>query len=203
MSTGARVDDVDSIKLFRSALIKFGESANVALGDAESEMQRTLGWLERDQLTHWTSETRKRTEAVGRAQEARRMKKLFKTPTGQTPTPVEEEKALAVAMRRLQEAQQKLLNVRRWAGRLQKEIHVYKGGVQRFATSLQSDLPRALSRLDTMIAALEEYVSLAPLRMDAVAGSSSNAESMARPDAEPLQQAEGAANETGEQEGGA
>ena len=47
MSTTARVDSIDALKSFRVSLIKFAEEANAALAGAESEMQRTIGWLER------------------------------------------------------------------------------------------------------------------------------------------------------------
>ena len=53
MSTSAHVDSIDALKTFRVALIKFAEEANAALATAEAEMQRTVGWLERDQLSFW------------------------------------------------------------------------------------------------------------------------------------------------------
>ena len=69
MSNTARVDSIDTLKVFRVALIKFGEESNVALASAESEMQRVLGWLERDQQSFWQLQLRKRQEGLSRAQE--------------------------------------------------------------------------------------------------------------------------------------
>jgi len=76
MSGFARVESVETIAAFKGALLKFAEAANVALADAEGELSRTEVWLEGEQRTHWHSQVRKCTEAVGRAKEAVRMKKL-------------------------------------------------------------------------------------------------------------------------------
>ena len=40
MSNPARVESIEALKMFRRAIIKFAEAAMVAMGDAESEMQR-------------------------------------------------------------------------------------------------------------------------------------------------------------------
>ena len=60
-------------------------------------------WLEREQQQHWTTQIRKRTEIVGRCKEAVRMKKLFKDSSGRTQSALDEEKALAIALKRLAE----------------------------------------------------------------------------------------------------
>ena len=175
MSTTARVDSIDALRQFRVALIKFAEEANAALGGAESEMQRTMGWLERDQLAHWQLQIRKRQEALGRAQEALRMKKLFPDASGRTPTPIEEEKMVRRCKAAVEEAEQKLANVKKYSRVLQREIMNYKGGVQRFSTLIGSEIPVAISRLDKMAGMLERYVALkmgvgAPQMREASAG---------------------------------
>jgi hypothetical protein len=55
-----------------------------------------------------------------------------------------------------------LVAVRRYAKKLPREIEVYKGTVQRFATTVQTDLPTAAGKLDAMIRKLEEYAALGP-----------------------------------------
>jgi hypothetical protein len=160
MSGYARVDSVDALKSFRQALVKFAETANTALADAEGEMNRTLVWLETEQHTFWTAQIRKRHDDVERCKDAVRQKKLYKSPTGSTQSAVEEEKLLKIAQRRLEEAETKLKNVKRYTPRLQKEISIYKGGVQRLSTTVSADIPVAISRLDKMLAALQAYAAL-------------------------------------------
>lgn len=160
MANAARVESIDALRAFRVAMCKFQEAANLAMADADGELQRTLVWLEMEQHSFWQNQIRKRTEMVSRAKEAVRAKKLFKNSAGSRDSAVDEEKALAMAVRRLEEAERKLANVRNWSKRLAKEISLYNGSVQRFATAAQSDIPRAVNRLDRMVAALEAYIAL-------------------------------------------
>src|SRR4051794_36403958 len=150
MSGTARIDSVDALRMFRTALVKFAGMAQVSLGDAEGEMARILVWLETEANTYWSGQIRKRHEAVEKCKDAVRQKKLFKSPSGSSQSAVEEEKQLRIAQKRLEEAEEKLKNVRRYIPRLQKEISIYKGGVQRLATNISSDIPMAISRLDKM-----------------------------------------------------
>lgn len=166
MGTGARVDSIDALKAFRVCLVKFAEAASVALADAEGEMLRTQTWLETEARQYWQGQIRKRHEMVEKCKEAVRMKKLFKDSSGRFPSAVDEEKALATACKRLEEAEQKLVNVKRYTGKLQKEIDLYKGSVQRFATSIQIDVPAAGAKLEAMVRTLQEYVALRPVDAD-------------------------------------
>jgi hypothetical protein len=160
MAEIARIDSIAELRAFRIQLIKFADACNVALGDAEADMQRTLQWLERDQQSYWNNQLAKRAEIVARCKEAVRMKKLFKSPTGSQQSAVEEEKALRIAIRNYEEAEQKIIACKQWSKRLQKEVMMYKGGVTRFTSVLGGDIPRALAALDAMASSLEEYAAL-------------------------------------------
>jgi predicted alpha/beta hydrolase family esterase len=166
MGNSAKVSSIDSINAFRVALVKFSEYAYAAITDAEAEITRTMVWLENEQRQHWQSQLRKRHDLVTRLKEAVRMKKLFKNAVGQYESAFDEEKALKQAMRQYGEAEEKAAATKRWVAKLQKEIHVYKGSVQRFSTAVQSDLPTAISRLERIVRKLEEYVALAPAAME-------------------------------------
>ena len=160
MAEGARVDAIETLQSLKIALVKFAEAANVALADAEGEMRRTQTWLQTEARSHWESELRKRTEALSRAKEALRDKKMFKDATGRTPSAVDEEKAVRIAQRNLEEAEQKIVAVRRHTMAIQKEIQIYQGAVQRFANTVQLDVPLATAQLEKMFGQLEAYVSL-------------------------------------------
>lgn len=186
----AHVESIDALKAFRAALLKFAETARTALGDCDSELRRVQSWLENEQPTHWQDQVRKRTDAVERAKEAVRMKKLFKNAAGSRPSAVEEEKALALAQRRLEHAQHKLTLTRQHARKLPREIDLYRGGVGRFATDVDCDLPVAAAKLGQMIAALQAYLDLkAPAGLEPAAPADPNpspATRFSRPDAEAL-----------------
>ncbi len=181
MPQGAKVDSIDALKSLKIALWKFAEATDVALGDAEAELQRILAWLETEQTTHWQNQIRKRHEVVEKAKEAVRMKRAYKDSSGKPQSAAEEEKQLRLAQQREEEAIHKNALVRRSIPMLQKEIQAYKGGVQRLATAVQQDLPAAAGELETMIGQLEQYLSIAPAAVSSAASTSS--ESAASSDA--------------------
>ena len=160
MSESARVDSIEALRGFRTALIKFAEAANSALADSESEMSRLQNWVENEQRSYWQSQVRKRTEAVSKARDAVRQKKIFKDAAGRQQSAIDEEKLLKIAQARLEEAEAKLRNVQKYAKLLPREIEMYKGSVQRFATTVQSGIPAAVAKLSAMSGKLDAYVSL-------------------------------------------
>ena len=179
MSRVAKVHDIEALKRFRLALITFAEKASSAIGEADAEVQRVAMWLENEQSTYWASELRKRHTAVIKAKDDLRYKQIFKSPTGGRQSTVDEEKALAIALRRHAEAEQKIANVKKWIRQLDKESHLYRGSMQRLATTVAVDLPNAASKISRMVAALEGYVALsAP--STALAGEGSEAAGVSR-----------------------
>src|SRR5579862_8768168 len=118
MSTGAKVTSIDAVKEFRIALIKFQESATMALGDCDSDVNRTTSWLEGSQLNYWTSQIRKRQEILAEAEDKLRFKKLYKDATGRRPSAVEEQKAVDLAKKRLAEAHEKFSQTKSWIRRM-------------------------------------------------------------------------------------
>jgi hypothetical protein len=157
---GARVESVDAIRLFRAALIKFAESGNVALTSADSDIERALAWLQREQTVYWSNQVRKRHEFVQRCEDAVRQKRIFKGFDGREQSAVDEMKALSNARRMREEAEQKVIAVKRAIQTLQKEGQLYKGRVQKLATTLQQDIPNAVRMLDAMVAQLDGYLAV-------------------------------------------
>lgn len=158
----ARVENIEALKAFKLALIKFAETATAALGDAEADAAGTLRWLEMEQKVYWSNAVRKMQQLVVRCQEALREKRIFKDSSGRTPSAVDEEKALAKAKRMLEHAEERLANVKRYIPRLSREILLFKGQIQRLGTFVAGDIPVATAKLDRMVDTLEAYVNLAP-----------------------------------------
>jgi hypothetical protein len=170
MAEGARVDSLETLKAFKVALWKFQDAAQVALGDAEADATRTLMWVENEQDAYWQGQIRKAEQNVVRCKEAVRMKKVFKDSAGREQSAVDEEKALRVAVGKLAGAQAKHAVVRKWARQLQKEIELYKGGVQRFTTSVFSEIPSAAAHLESLAAKLDAYLSVQPAAVGSAVG---------------------------------
>jgi len=160
MPEGARIHSVDALSIFRAALIKFAEHGNVALSSADSDIDRVLGWLERDQTTYWAGQIRKRHEIVLKWEDAIRQKRLYKNIDGTTKSAVDEQKELQKAKRAEDEARQKEVLVKKAIMTLRKESMMYKGRVQRLATSLQSEIPSAVRSLDNMLTHIDSYLQM-------------------------------------------
>ena len=171
MSEGARIDDIDAIKTFRVYLAKFGEAANMSLDDAQSEINRTLTWLEGEQTSYWNAQIRKRQEQLAKAQQILRDKTTFKDVSGRPPSAVEEHKAVVVAKKNLAETEQKLANTKGWCRRFPKEVAMYHGGVKPFANTLAGGVPAALAQLTNSLHWLDQYTAV-PVDAASVAAAS-------------------------------
>ena len=161
MTQGANVDDIDIFRTMKVAVIRFKQAAETTLMNADAQVTRTLSWLENEQTTYWQGQIRKRTEVVGRAKEAVRMKKIFKDSSGRTPNAAQEEKILHNALAALAEAEAKLAATKRYIPKLQKEIEVFRGSVNALGNTLTADLPKAIAMLERLSQNMEEYVELA------------------------------------------
>lgn len=160
MPQGANVQSLELLRELQGVLWKFREACVGSLDDVESELRRTVIWLETEQDSYWKGQLRVRHEALERAKEALRNKKIFKDASGRPQSVVEEQKALKIATSRVAEAEEKLANVRKWVRALQKEIELYKGSVGRLSHSVESLVPAAVHQLDRMMVSLEAYVNL-------------------------------------------
>lgn len=162
MPQGANVDSIELLKDFQGILWKFKEASTGALDDVESELRRAAVWLDVEQDSYWKGQIRLRHEILERAKEALRSKRIYKDASGHQQSVVEEQKAMKIATARMQEAEEKLANVRKWVRALQKEIELYKGSVARLANSVESLIPGAVHHLDRLMVSLEAYLHMAP-----------------------------------------
>jgi hypothetical protein len=156
MST-ARVTSISALREFRLALSKYRSEAAAALIEAESEIQRTLVWLRHDRLSYWQKELRKRQELLTRAKsDMYRHIVASDSPRAS----VDQKKGLEKAKRQLDEAEAKLLAIKRHIRILDHELVLYRGEVQGLNGMIESDLVMAESRLERMAADLEAYAQL-------------------------------------------
>jgi hypothetical protein len=185
MSQQVRVEDLEVFTQLRIALLKFAQTADSSLSNADGQIARMHSWLENEQMQFWSSQLRKRGEAVTKAREAVRAKKLYKDAGGRTPSAAEEEKFLARCLAALQEAEEKLQNVRRWLPRLEKASDMYRGGVTRLQGLLLSEIPRGVALLERLSTSMDQYTQLeAPSTgmPEALPEPMVSGESMARPE---------------------
>lgn len=160
MSEQVKVEDLEIFSQFRAAVVKFAQAAELSLSNADAQVSRTHSWLENEQTSYWQSQLRKRTEAATQARDAVRQKKLYKDSSGRQQTAVEEEKILKRCIAALEEAQNKLVAIRKSIPRLEKEAGLYRGGVSALGRNLTGEIPKAVALLDRLQARLFEYVQM-------------------------------------------
>ncbi len=158
MRQAARVSSINALKDFKRALGSFATVINTAIGEAQSDLQRTTWWVQQDRVTHWQAQKRKRTTQLAQANS-----ELFRaqvaSPDQRVPATLER-KAVDQAQRRLDEAETKLASIKRWSRILEREVILYKGHCQQLARAVEGDVPAAMVRLDRMVDALEKYVRI-------------------------------------------
>ncbi len=109
MSQYARVNSVVLLKSLKASLATFSDAAAVALDEVSTDVQRTLAWLNEDRKRYWSNQVHVCAERVTQAKLALKQKNVLdRALSGTTSSAVEERKALAIAERRLREAQAKL-----------------------------------------------------------------------------------------------
>jgi hypothetical protein len=179
MAQAARVESVEALKHFRAALVKFATEVRSATGEAQSTVSRARSWVDDQQKKHWDQQIRRRTQALIEAKEALRAKRLYKRPDGSFAPADEEEKAVKRAERRLDEAEAKLQNVKRWSTALEREAQIFRGQIQGLASNAENDVPRAMADLDRLIITLETYLAEAAVSASRqLAGSAKDAATM-------------------------
>lgn len=163
MSQYARINSVALLKRLQASLATFSDAGAVALDEVGSDIQRAMAWLNDDRKRYWTNQVRVCRERAVQAKLALKQKNVLdRALSGTTSSAVDERKALAIAERKLREAEAKLARTRSWIMQIDKLQSDYRGGVQGLISAIDADIPNARARLDRMIDSLEAYVALAP-----------------------------------------
>lgn len=192
MSSTARIESLQRLAEFRTALCIFAERVRAALNEAEADVQRTGHWLHLEKQSDWKQALRHRQEDLTRARLELKKKQMENRALGIRSSCVEERQALARAQERFDEAETKQAATRRWIRQLEQEGFSFKSAVQNLAQMIETDLPGALAQLDGMLRALDDYIKTqAPetARQDQQAAAESAARSQPPPTPSAIAQA--------------
>ncbi len=158
----ADVRSIDAIDRFRANLIGFIDAGKMALNEAETDIEKTIGWLQRERVSHWTRQLRKRQELVSRAKSELYRKQTQASAKDSRPSVIDEKRALRRAQERYEEAQKRMAATKRRVRYLERELALYKGNVSSFSGAVERDLPHAAALLKKMTEDLEKYLALSP-----------------------------------------
>jgi len=161
-SEGADVRSIDAIDRFRVSVVEFIDAGRVSISEADSDLDRNIIWLEREQAPHWIRQIRKRQELVTRAKSDLYRKQTQSSANDGRASVVDEKVALQRALRRLEEAQSKLKATRKWMRRLDQQRITFKAAMSGFSVAVDHDLPHAVGLLKKITENLESYLNLSP-----------------------------------------
>jgi hypothetical protein len=158
MSEFARVASIEALVEFRADLCTFGERAQEGLSSAQMQIQRTLDWID-EQAKYWQREVSHWEDTVTEARTELARRKMIRI-GDRAPDCTEQEAILRAALRRLDEAQEKLARTRRWQPQFRRAVDEYQGPARQLAGFLEGEQPRALALLQQRIDSLEAYARL-------------------------------------------
>jgi hypothetical protein len=161
MSQGANVRSVDAIRDFKVALINFAEDAQNALGSVEMEIRQIRNWLLRDQLSFWQSQIKRGQERVSMARADLFRRKISQS-NSDAISDTEQKEALRDAERKLREAEEKVITIKKWIPILEHALSEYHSQSQPLGDHLSGRFAATLNLLDRMLDSLDAYLAAAP-----------------------------------------
>jgi hypothetical protein len=114
--------------------------------------------VESEQPDFWRKRIRKAQDEVVMCKSALFRKQEIKATADARPSVVDEKKALDRAMKRLEYAEHKLRNTKRWSTELPRQSVIFKGALSGMHTVLDRDVPRVNAMLKRMTEHLEAYL---------------------------------------------
>jgi hypothetical protein len=161
MSSQATVHSIDDLKALRVAMALYGDDTLGTLGAVEAEVRRTLRWVEEERPVYWQEQIKRRREQVAMARADVFRKNLQKRPD-YNPAMSEQKEALRKAEASLQDAEKRLVMVRKWQPMLRHVVLEYHASVQRLKDMAAGDVTSGVNLLTRIIDALEAYLQVAP-----------------------------------------
>jgi hypothetical protein len=159
MSLSANVRSVDALKDVKLALIAYSEDARAALTTVDMEVRRVRDWLEREQLTYWKNQVKRREEEVNIARSDLHRRRLS-AGNSDAISDTEQKEALRLAQRRLVEAEEKVATVKRWIPVFEHASAEYRAHSQPLGDHLAGSFENTLAALERMVGSLEAYLAI-------------------------------------------
>jgi hypothetical protein len=159
MPAQAKVTAIDALDIFRAVLINYVAKARPTLEEVTAEVVRLRAWLEGTQRTYWENEAKKRRRIWEEAQQALFSAKL----SNLRRESAAEVAAVTRARRAMEEADEKLRRVKRWAREFDSRVQPLVKQMEKLHTMLANDLIQAAAHLAGAVETLSAYAEKRPL----------------------------------------
>ena len=159
MAAQAQVSSIDALEAFRSDVILFITQMQPVIDEISGEVTRLRLWLQNDQRSLWDTELRKRRRKLEEAQS-----ELFSARLSSTQdSTILPQMAVQKAKRAVDEAEQKLVTLKKWDRELEKVVEPQLKQVEQLRGFLSADMGKAVIELAEIIRKLEAYTDVAPM----------------------------------------
>jgi hypothetical protein len=159
MAQSAKVLSIQALKDFRISIVTFLEEARNALSGVDMELKRMRDWLERDQLSYWQMQVKRRHEAMMMARTELHRRKISQQGSDAV-SDTEQKEALREAQRRLRMAEEKVEIVKKLIPVFHHAMADYISHSTPLADHLSGGVDRSLLSLEKMVQSLESYLAL-------------------------------------------
>lgn len=156
MAEQAKVTSLDALESFRARLIVFLTKGRRALDEVTDEIRRTRNWIEGTQRTHWEAEVKKRKKRLEQA-EAELMSAKF---SEFIESPTVQQMQVRKARRALEEAEDKLGKVKRWARDYDNYADPLAKKIESIRFVLDQEMPHGVTYLVQAQRTLESYTEM-------------------------------------------
>ena len=153
MSQQARITSTDALDAFRASLVIFVTKAREAVDTSRDRVRRTRQWLQNDQRMHWEGTIRRRQRALDQAVQELYSARLTKMAATITIREAVVRKAKAA----VEEAHQKLRNVKKWGQTFDGVADPLVKKLDGFREFLDHEMPDAITFLYRAREILDAY----------------------------------------------
>lgn len=169
MADRAKITSFDTLEGFQNTLIVYLDKAKRVLDEAHDEVRRTRTWVESDRRVHWLNEVKRRTRVL-----EMRQQELFSARIGNLAEPNQgHRQAVRQARKALEEATEKVEQVRRWAREFDNRVEPLARQVDKLRHTLTVDMGKAVASLKQTLESLHQYADVHPSQGKGTAADSS------------------------------
>jgi len=153
MGVQAKVTSVDALDAFRASMVIFVTKARSAVDTVRDRVRRTRNWLQQDQRIHWEGEIRRRQRTLDQAVQELYSARLTKM----TATITMRQAVVRKAKAAVEEAEQKLRNVKKWNQNFDAAADPLVKKLDGFRDYLDHEMPDAITFLYRAREILDAY----------------------------------------------
>jgi chromosome segregation ATPase len=156
----ANVQSIESLRDFRARLLIFQEKVNDSLMSMQEQVYHAMDWIERDRPRYWHQAELKAFDQISQARVALETARMRTETDGFRPSLIQEKQAIRDAKTRLAFCQEKIRILQAMISRVHHEADEFRGRLSQMQRLVETDLPKMVGLLDSMVKALEAYTEV-------------------------------------------